>query len=101
MKALLARGMLALLLLFAQQQAAVHWLTHAGDAKHAKAAGSSPAEHCDECLSLSALGAAATPSAPALPEPLAHDALASAPVARSAPALLLLAFRSRAPPVLS
>ena len=32
-QALLARVMLALLLLFAQQQAATHWLSHVAEAK--------------------------------------------------------------------
>ena len=101
-KNLLARGLLALALLFAQQHAALHWLSHAIAATHAKASGGSAVpDHCDECLALSAFGAAATGAdTPLLPAGVAHHALvALAPVAVS-PAALRLAFQSRAPPTL-
>ena len=108
MNTLAARLVLAVLLLFAQQQAATHWLSHAGsakasaDAKHAAAGnGSSPAEHCDECLALSALGGAAPSTAPVLPHGSAQHAVATAPVATTTPAVPRRAFEPRAPPVLS
>ena len=100
---LLARGVLALVLLFAQQQAATHWLSHttASESKFGKHSGSSPAEHCDECLALGALGAAATAVAPAVPACAAQHALHVLPAAIGRPAALALAYRSRGPPTLS
>ena len=100
LKKLLARGLLALALLFAQQTAALHWLSHAVEATHAKAArGTAPADHCDECLALSALGAAATSSTLALPAGFAQHAMVALPAVLPAPAALRLAFHSRAPPI--
>jgi len=100
LKRLLSRGLLALALLFAQQQAALHWLSHAIDATHAKASHSAPSEHCDECLTLGALGAGATSSSPTLPISFAQHALTTTTAAVDSPAALRLAFRSRAPPIL-
>jgi hypothetical protein len=101
-KTLLARTLLALVFLFAQQTAALHWLAHATHATHAKAsAGGLLAEHCDECLTLGALGAAAIGGHPPVPAPGARHALLATPSPAAAPAALRLAFRSRAPPVLS
>ena len=101
LNSLLARGVLALMLLFAQAQSATHWLSHVAEAKHAKPGGSTPAEHCDECLALSALGAAATSAAPPLPPSAAHHALAVLPASSATPAAAWPAFQSRAPPTLS
>jgi hypothetical protein len=98
---LLARGVLALVLLFAQHQAATHWVSHTAESKLAKHGGSSPAEHCDECLALGALGTAATATTPALPACGAQHALHALPVAERLPAAQELAYRSRAPPTLS
>lgn len=101
LKLLLARGALALMLLFTQQQAALHWLGHAIDATHAKYGGPIPSDHCDECPSFSALGAGAI-SEHAIPVvPMPREALAPYTGVGSAQSALLLAFRSRAPPVLS
>ncbi len=97
---LLARGVLALVLLFAQHQAATHWLSHTAESKLAKHGGSSPAEHCDECLTLGALGTAATAAAPVMPVCSAQEALLALPIPACAPAALSLAYRSRAPPTL-
>jgi hypothetical protein len=96
---LLARALLALALLFAQQHAAVHWLAHAIDATHQKAPAPTGAEHCDECLTLGALGAAAPGAAQALLPLPAQHALPAPPAAADSPAALRLAFRSRAPPI--
>ena len=102
LKTLLGRGLLALALLFAQQQAALHWLSHAVEATQAKASSkTAPAEHCDECLALAGFGAAATSSATALPASFAQHALVALPPVSVAPAVLRLAFQSRAPPILS
>ena len=100
LRTLLARGVLALLLVFAQQQATLHWLSHAVDSVAQKAK-HGPNDVCDECAALAAFGAMATPAplvlalpngAAPLVEPAEPASIARAPQ---------LAFRSRAPPVLS
>ena len=97
---LLARALLALMLLLAQQTASLHWLSHAIDATHAKAApGTAPSEHCDECLAIGALGAAATAPPFAFVAVVGSDFWLALPHDAASPALLRLAFRSRAPPV--
>ena len=102
LKNLAARGLLALAFLFAQQTAALHWLSHAIEATQAKAGnGSAPTDHCDECLTLSAFGAAAASSAAPFPAGAAHHAQQAHVPDTPSPAALRLAFRSRAPPVLS
>jgi hypothetical protein len=101
LKRLLSRGLLALALVFAQQQAALHWLSHAIEATQAKASKPTPLEHCDDCLTLGALGAGATSTSPVLPVSFAQHALTTPPPAIASPAALRLAFRSRAPPILS
>ncbi len=101
LKTLLGRSLLALALLLGQQHAALHWLSHAVEATHAKAGTPAPSEHCDECLAVAGLGAAATSTSPELPAaPAAHVESARAADARAALAPRL-AFRSRAPPTLS
>ena len=101
LKSLLGRGLLALALLFAQQTATLHWLSHAVEATHAKASHQAPSEHCDDCLALAGLGAAATSSMPVLPASFAQHALYALPPVTTSPAALRLAFHSRAPPILS
>jgi hypothetical protein len=102
LKNFVARGLLAVALLFAQQTAALHWLSHAIEATHAKASsGSVPADHCDECLALGALGSAAPSSYFPTPLVAAQHALVAVPPATLTLALLRLAFRSRAPPILN
>ena len=103
LKAVLSRSLLALALLFGQQHAALHWLSHAVEATQAKAKAShsTPSEHCDECLALAGLGAAATPTAVALPLAVAQHALVALPPVAVASVALRLGFHSRAPPVLS
>jgi hypothetical protein len=98
---LLGRGLLALVLLFGQQHAALHWLSHAVEATQAKASAPATDLQCDDCLAVAGLGAAATASGPLLPEPFAQHALASPLPTADASAALRLAFRSRAPPILS
>ena len=95
LKNMLARGLLALAFLFAQQTAVVHWLSHATEAAKPKsAAASAPAtDHCDECIALSALGAAVgTDDVGALPFVAARSAMLSAPAPAPSPAALRLAF---------
>jgi len=101
LKNILARGLLALAFLFAQQTAPLHWLSHAIDATQAKAGKSAPlGDHCDECLTLSALGAGAIGSSALLPAPVAQHTLLATATPVDSPAAMRLAFRSRAPPIL-
>lgn len=101
LKNLLARSLLALALLFAQQHAALHWLSHAVEATQAKATnGSASAEHCGECLVLGAHGAAATSGDTPLPANFSLHARAAQPPLAPTLAALRLAYRSRAPPTL-
>ena len=101
LKNILARGLLALAFLFAQQTAPLHWLSHAIDATQATAGkGAPPGDHCDECLTLSAFGAGATSHGAELPAAAAQHALPAAATPVASPAALRLAFRSRAPPTL-
>jgi hypothetical protein len=101
-KQLAARGLLALAFLFAQQTAALHWLSHAVEATQAKAGkGAPPGHHCDECLTLGALVAGATSAGFTLPLAGAQHALPGVASDAVSPAPLRLAFRSRAPPVLT
>ena len=101
LKNLAARGLLALAFLFAQQTAALHWLSHAVEATQQKAGqGTVPGHHCDECLTLSALGAAATSSGTSLPAVATPHALPARARGAASPAALRLAFHSRAPPAL-
>ena len=101
LKVLLGRGLLAIALLFTQQQAALHWLSHAVEATQAKASKTTaPADHCDECLALAGIGSA-PPSTGATPAVgTAQHALVALPEAAVSPALLRLGFHSRAPPIL-
>ncbi len=101
MNTLLGRGLLALVLLFGQQHAALHWLSHAVESTQAKAGAPAPEQHCDDCLAVAGLGAAATSSTALLPAPLARHTLTSPLPTADAPAPLRLAFHSRAPPILS
>jgi hypothetical protein len=101
LKTLLGRGVLALALLFAQQHAALHWLSHAIEATHAKAGKPSPDEHCDDCLAMAGFAAAATGSTPTLPASSAQHTLTAPPLVAAARVAMRLAFRSRAPPNLS
>jgi hypothetical protein len=97
LRTLLARGVLALLLVFAQQQATLHWLSHAVDSVAQKAK-HGPSEVCDQCAGLAAFGAMAAPTPPALPVAGGVDALVDAAEPVSIARAPRLAFRSRAPP---
>ncbi len=100
LKNIVARGLLALAFLFAQQTASLHWLAHAIDAAQAKAGqGTTPADHCDECLTLGTFGGAAPSAGITLPAVTAAHVLHAPRVAQRGPTALRLAFRSRAPPV--
>jgi hypothetical protein len=100
LRTLLARGVLALLLVFAQQQATLHWLSHAVDSVAQKAK-HGPNDVCDECAGLTAFGAMAAPTPPALPLPRDDSTLVDVVEPVSIARAPQLAFRSRAPPVLS
>jgi hypothetical protein len=104
MKALLGRGMLArcllaVALLLGQQQATLHWLSHAIEATRAKAAQTPAADHCDECLALAGLGAGATSSAPSIPPGTATHALGATSVVVAANLAPRRSVQSRAPPI--
>jgi hypothetical protein len=103
LKKLVARGLLALAFLFAQQTAALHWLSHAVEATQAKAGSSTGGapHHCDECLAVAAFGAAAPGAGFAFPASLVQLAPGVATAVTASPAAPRLAFRSRAPPILS
>ena len=94
-----ASGLLALAVLWAQNLAALHWLSHAIEATQDKA-GNGPANHaCDECSALGSLGTGAVPApVPTVPVPALRHALCAGPVRFEPPAPIRLAFRSRAPP---
>lgn len=100
LRRLLAHVALGLLLLFSQQQATQHWLSHAVEATQAKK-GAPATEHCGTCDGLVAFGAAlpALPPALAVPDPFEHVQ----PLSRLTNPLLaaaLVAYLSRAPPAL-
>jgi hypothetical protein len=90
---------LAAALLFGQQAAALHDLSHATEQLSQKDAkpGSST---CNECAACAQLSGAATVTPPAVPVDGATHALFAVPLAQDAACAPLLAFRSRAPPVL-
>jgi hypothetical protein len=100
LRTLLARGVLALLLVFAQQQATLHWLSHAVDSVAQKAK-HGPNDVCEECAGLAAFNAMAAPAALALALPHGADALVEIVEPLSIARAPQLAFRSRAPPFLS
>ncbi|MEO7338901.1 MAG: hypothetical protein ABIV63_20195, partial [Caldimonas sp.] len=101
LKHLLARGLLALAFAFAQQQAVLHWLSHAIEAPQAKAGNPLVTHHCDECVATAALGAAAPSPDFALPIVLAQQAPSASPYGTAAPAAPRPGIRARAPPILS
>ncbi len=96
----LAQGLLlAAALLFGQQAAALHDLSHATEQLSQKDAkpGSST---CDQCATCAQLAGGATATPPTLPVDDAAPVQVAASLARDAASAPLLAFRSRAPPVL-
>jgi len=99
-RTLLARSVLALLLVFAQQQATLHWLSHAVDSVAQKAK-HGPNDVCDECASLAAFSAMAAPAPLALVLPHGGSTRVDVAEPTSIARAPQLAFRSRAPPLLS
>jgi hypothetical protein len=100
LRTLLARGVLALLLVFAQQQATLHWLSHAVDSVAQKAKHGS-SDVCGECAALVAFDAMAAPAPLSLAVPHGTDTVAELAEPASIARAPQLAFRSRAPPILS
>ena len=101
LRRLLAHVALGLLLLFSQQHAVQHWLSHAVEATSAKNQSAPAAEHCEDCDGLVAFGAALPAPPPTFTfldgfehvQPvfrLTQPVLATTPVA----------YLSRAPPTL-
>jgi len=100
LRRLLAHAVLGLLLVFGQQYAARHWLSHAIEAAQSNAKGAPAGSHCSECDGLVAFGAALTsPPAPAAPV-LEFDAgIAPAPESVAPVAATTTGYLSRAPPL--
>ena len=102
LKLLAARGLLALAFLFAQQTAALHWLSHAVEATRAKAGSPAGSPHCDDCVAVAGFGGAAPASSTIhFPTTLATHTRVGRTGAAALPAAPQLAFRSRAPPILA
>ena len=101
LKLLAARGLLALAFLFGQQTAALHWLSHAVEATtQAKAGTPAPSHHCDDCLAVAGLGAAAPSSGFTLPAAAGQQVACAATAATASPAAPRPGIQSRAPPIL-
>ena len=101
LRRLLAHAVLGVLLVFGQQHAVRHWLSHAVEATQAKGKGAPSDSHCSECDGLVAFGSAI--SAPAAPvAPVAEFGIEFSPkVETVAPVAAAVAgYQSRAPPVL-
>jgi len=101
LRRLLAHAVLGVLLLFGQQHAMRHWLSHGIEAAQSMGKGAPTGSHCSECDGLVSFGAAiSAPPAPAARLPdfagdFSPKAEVVAPVAATA-----TGYRSRAPPVL-
>ncbi len=99
LRKLLAHAVLGMLLLFGQQQAVRHALSHATEAVQGKAQGAPAELHCNLCDGLAAFGAALpAPDAalPIAPQPARASALAAG---RLAPVTgVATGYLSRAPP---
>ena len=100
LKVLLGRGLLALALLLGQQQATLHWLSHAIEATQDKATQTPANDHCDECVALAGLGAAAASSAPLLAPSTAQHALVGSVAVTAAALAPRRGLQSRGPPIL-
>jgi len=100
-RAFIARGLLALLLVFAQQQAVLHELQHGTDAVAGKSTGSPLHDTCIKCLSFAGFDNAPAPSPVAFTaQKPSTDAVADAvPVWHTTEPFG--AYLSRAPPSLS
>ena len=96
-------ALLSLLLAVGQQHALLHWLSHATSSTKAQHAGAAePGKFsCDECVALAAFGAS-SPTAPwAFSCAELHDPAFAGPAPAGITQALRLAFRARAPPILS
>ena len=98
--AVLVHCTVALVLVLAQREASLHWLSHATEAATAKHSVLASSDVCQECLSLSGLDSVAHP------EPLVMAALHVPQVIEpastwvSAASLLQLGYASRGPPAI-
>jgi len=98
--AALVHVLMALVLLLAQREATLHWLSHATEAATAKHALLASSDVCDECLSLGGLDAPVPPSPVAAATVDTTPPLAPAYVWVSAQSLLQLGYASRGPPII-
>ncbi|MEO7744269.1 MAG: hypothetical protein ABIR98_15135 [Usitatibacter sp.] len=90
---------LALALAVGQHSGLLHGLAHASEKATQKQDSKPAPSTCDQCsLCAQLVGASATP--PTLTFAAADLVPAASPMARAAPALTRVVFRSRAPPVL-
>jgi len=99
-RSVIAHCLLALLLLLSQQLAAVHAVSHIGDARtHSTQEKQLPADQvCAQCLAFASIGSALTGHAPAFVGNGVDDAVdVTMPHDRARPEAFR-AFQSRAPP---
>ena len=89
----------AAVLLFGQQAAALHDLAHAKEQLSQKD-GKPASTTCDQCFACAELSGAVGATPPRLPPDCPSPAQFEAPPPQPVAAAPLLAFRSRAPPVL-
>jgi hypothetical protein len=102
LKNIVGSSLLALAFLCVQQAAMLHWLSHSIEATRAKSGKAAPAvDQCDECLAFSAMGSAATSSDRVPVIEVGSPSLLLPAKQVASPAALRLAFRSRAPPILT
>ena len=96
------RLLFAALLVFAQQQAVLHLLGHSFEQIEKKKDATDPQQRvCAKCLALAHLDHALSGDVPAIAQPQARPAIATAVVARRAELAFFHHYRSRAPPVFS
>jgi hypothetical protein len=88
------------MLVFAQREASLHWLSHATQAATAKHSSLASSDICDECASIASLGAAVHPDVLQLPVVTSRPVMMPMTPWASAVSLLQLGYASRGPPSL-
>ena len=91
---------LALALLVGQQASALHALGHATEQLSRKHDSTPAPSTCDQCFACAELSGAVGATIPSVPAVIADNSQPFAVIEQGAPAVLRLAFRSRAPPAL-
>jgi hypothetical protein len=101
LRKLLSHVVLAVVLVFAQQGAVLHWLSHSIEAsQHKQTQITGLDEHCDECAGLAGLASGLSGPLFMLATSPARHALVGAPAWSSAEPMVVLAYLSRAPPAI-